>query len=254
VTATFFVRYAEGETHVRVRLLPPQEENARIDLTHFVEQWAPGGYVPVAQCGRWVRYAPELSRYAGHHGIGVSERLFDASTTLAMEELTTEVSLERSMRLGRALLATLVTAHGLCQDVEMVLRFANSYSTDHLWRVTRGQGERESLKTALASTAQERAAGLGEYVVEAWDRLESGTQLTPALDQYCAAIRLACAELKALQAQNLVRTQSKVFKTWPAAIEYLLPSYAHMTANRLGITMAEEAFLAFILQRSLQDV
>jgi thiopeptide-type bacteriocin biosynthesis protein len=251
-TSTFFVRYAEGGTHVRVRLLPPQEERARIDLTLFVERWAPPACTPIAQCGRWVGYAPELSRYAGHHGIGISERLFDASTTLAMEELTPDVSSERSARLGRALLAILVTAHGLCQDVESVLRFADTYGKDHLWRIAREQGERDSLIPALTATAERRAEELQEYVAEAWERLESGTQLTPALDQYRAAIGVASTELKTLQAQNLVRTQFKVFRTWPEAIGYLLPSYVHMAANRLGISIAEEAFLAFVLHRALR--
>jgi hypothetical protein len=107
------------------------------------------------------------------------------------------------------------------------------------------------LLTAFDAGHAKQATELQEYVLEAWERLRDGESVTPSLDPFLESIKLLTEELRRLWANRLLRNHREVFESWDKAVRYLLPSYVHMTSNRLGITITEEAFLAYVLSKTL---
>jgi hypothetical protein len=55
-----------------------------------------------------------------------------------------------------------------------------------------------------------------------------------------------------MMATSRLRFGSFTPASWTSAAHALAPSLVHMTSNRLGISIVEEAFLAFLLHRALE--
>jgi hypothetical protein len=62
-----------------------------------------------------------------------------------------------------------------------------------------------------------------------------------------AAARLRLREL--FHAGRLL-AQGQPAANWGWCLEWVVPSYLHMTSNRLGLTIAEESYLAHLIHRA----
>jgi len=83
----FFIRYADPEPHIRLRLRgDPQELNGTVLpwLTSALAQWVDSGLVSRLQIDT---YEPELERYGGPIGVDMSEQLFQADSLAALDVL-----------------------------------------------------------------------------------------------------------------------------------------------------------------------
>jgi thiopeptide-type bacteriocin biosynthesis protein len=263
----FFVRYGEWGPHVRLRVAPAPGREARVRATLLgeVRDRFPGvdgtdGAVPdssarTAAAGvtaiRWIPYDPETERYGGPSALRVAEDVFHVSSTSALELLAESVRDDRSNRLGKALLAAAVLVHAFCGTREAGAAFAAAYTRTYLRSPAfRGQSPSDVLQIYDERFTRQRDT-LGAYVEEGWRRMETAETLTDALDAYRLGLCAQAERLQALTAAGQVERGGRVLGSWQEVLAAVVPSYLHMTNNRLGVSIPDETYLAHLLGRVL---
>jgi hypothetical protein len=78
-------------------------------------------------------------------------------------------------------------------------------------------------------------------------------RLPAAFRRYCAESIEAVAALRTLCMCGELEINGTQRVAWEHCVRALLPSYLHMTNNRLGISVAEESYLAYLLARELGE-
>lgn len=256
ISRAFFIRYSEAGPHVRVRM-QPRSDTAWRYVINAIEAASLTGHAASAletrtTTGlRWVEYQPELDRYGGVQAMRAAETLFDASTTLAFSILTPEVSADRSMRTGRAMLATLTTLYVLLQARESVLEFSGRYTHNYLRTFTREQGKIDEALQLFGRSHERQAASMRQYVEYTWEQLEAGTSLSPALDAYREGLIAYRREVEAIFRDGKLSSLGGPYSSLDVALRSLCASMVHMTNNRLGISTPEESYVAFVLSHAL---
>ncbi|HYR06304.1 MAG TPA: thiopeptide-type bacteriocin biosynthesis protein [Longimicrobium sp.] len=266
----FFIRYSEFGPHVRLRLLgmpdvlagevwPALVEHLRahnpgvqIDArpeNPGVPKREEGEPVRVTHVAR-VEYEPETDRYGGPDALLVSERAFEVSSDAAYA-LIAKMGTERSSRLGKGLLGTVILIHLFANSREHGSAFTQMYSTNYLRAVAREEDGRETLLDAFDQGFSNQAETLMEYVDAIWEAMDDGDSLSDTLDAYAAGMRGIREELRALFEQGRVLAMGQPAAEWVRAWQTLLPSYLHMMNNRLGITIQEESYLGYLVTRAL---
>lgn len=265
----FFIRYSEHGPHLRLRLHGDEavlEERVWPALVEQVRAHSPAvsvgtlpdtpvfrrpegaDAVPVTHLVR-AAYDPETERYGGPDALLVAERHFRDSSE-ATFGLMERMGDARSSRLGKGLLAMVVLVHVFARDRAHAAAFAQAYSTNYLRSVAREDGGREAFLGAFDQGYEQQADTLGAYVEEVWTRLDEGEPLSEILDAWTAALRATRAELRALQEAGRVLVGGAA-AGWEAVVAAIVPSYVHMTNNRLGITIQEESYLGYLIHRAL---
>lgn len=200
------------------------------------------------------RYEPELSRYGGHTGLLLSERHFVSSTAQVLDVIERGNSNVRSLLLGAAAHLTWITASALLRDEERLRDFFLMYHR----RWTEG---------AEVGTTYTDLPGLREHQPTV-ERLTS--QVLPL----CGPVRegrldMVPATLRQWASVNIrTREEIEVSVVAPGlsfdtddgprrapdaddAAWSLCHSLIHMTNNRLMVSVADEAFLAFQFAHAL---
>jgi thiopeptide-type bacteriocin biosynthesis protein len=266
----FFIRYSEFGPHVRLRLLgmpdvlagevwPALVEHLRAhnpEVQIDAKPENPG--VPRREEGQPVRvthvarveYEPETDRYGGPDALLVSERAFEVSSDAAYA-LIAKMGTERSSRLGKGLLGTVILIHLFADSRERGSAFTQMYSTNYLRAVAREEDGRETLLDAFDQGFSNQAETLMEYVDAIWEAMDDGDSLSDTLDAYAGGMRGIREELRALFEQGRVLVMGQPAAEWVRAWQTLLPSYLHMMNNRLGITIQEESYLGYLVTRAL---
>jgi thiopeptide-type bacteriocin biosynthesis protein len=239
----FFVRYNLGGPHIRLRLLGRRGGlalplrrllAARVDaLDGLVREVA------------WEDYEPEIERYGGPAAVGVAERFFDASSRTAVAVLSRLPEGDRASRLGKGLLATLVLLHAFAVDRAAAAALARGYGDGYLRVLTDDPDQHRRLVATFERGLDRQADSLAAYVEAAWEALAADDGLPPAMARYRRQVIAARERLRRLFASGRAAER--------AATETILPSYLHMTNNRLGVAVEEEAYLALVASRTLEE-
>ncbi|HEX8696017.1 MAG TPA: thiopeptide-type bacteriocin biosynthesis protein [Longimicrobium sp.] len=272
----FFIRYSEYGPHVRLRLHGEKEVlegTVWPALVEHVRALYPDVALerPEGQQWRWdprpelegaealqvthlaeIEYEPETDRYGGPEGVRMAERFFEHSSEAAYALLHKTSPKDRSSRLGKGLLTMVVLMHVFCRDRGHAVRLGRSYGEGYLRSVAREEQGRSAWLSAFGSGYDQQAENLGAYVEEVWARMDEGEELSEALDRYrdgLIEVRGRFAEL--VEAGRLGR-EGEVFATWEHAVGAIVSSYMHMMNNRLGITIQEESYLAYLSMRALE--
>jgi len=282
----FFIRYSEYGPHVRLRLhgrsevldevvWPALREHVRAHYSDvaFERPDVPAmpAYPPVPpaegesepEAGPFrlthaalIDYEPETDRYGGPDGVRLAERMFEASSEAACSLLQKTSRTERSSRLGKGLLTMVelfhVFSHG---DRAAAARWANQYNIGYLRGVARDEEARGAWLGAFDSGYGSQADTLGEYVEEVWSRMDEGEPLSDALDLYRDGLLEVRGHFRDLfDAGRLTAPMEPyTYTAWETAVGGIGSSYLHMTNNRLGITIQEESYLAYLIMRTLQS-
>jgi len=270
----FFIRYSEHGPHVRLRLHGKgevMEETVWPALQAHVRALYPDAsfempdvpaYAPVPEVpedepvrlthAAIVEYEPETERYGGPEGVRLAERFFEISSE-AGYALVARTGAERSSRLGKGLLTMVEMAHVFTHGSrEQAVRWMDQYNTGYLRGVARDEEGRQAWLGAFDSGYDAQAETLGEYVEEVWSRMNEGEALSEALDQYRDGLVEVRGHFHDLfEARKLGRTPEP-YTQWEMAITSICSSYLHMMNNRLGITIQEESYLAYLIKRTLE--
>jgi thiopeptide-type bacteriocin biosynthesis protein len=285
----FFIRYWLEGPHVRLRVLPRRAEDTervraevraaleavlarrpalyeadrddsgelfkRMYLAEYGEdawnaRYGADGVMPYRDNNsvHEIAYERELDRYGGPAGMALSEWHFERSSDLTMRLLATGNMHLRTVLLGQ----TAQLGMGLCfaflRDDAAVAEFLERYRI--FWE----------------TSYQEPSDDQHEAFERGFARMRD--RLTERLRSVRAAVRdpsgaagiegewaAHCVELRE-RAETLARAGELTFRdgrvTDPAvALPILLSSYVHMTANRLGASILDEIYLAYVDRRAV---
>lgn len=256
----FFVRYRDQQAHVRLRL---RVERGRLDdvadrLVAFVRAvprrrgGAEGGDAgPVVLDVSWVPYTPEVQRYGGARGVAIAERVFVSSSEASVSLLRGVAGRDRSVRLGRAVVALVLLLAAFTECVEDAVRLADLY--DRGYRETAWGGLQPppdaEIERQFENAYARQSDTLARVVREAWACCVAGEGLPPELESYRVALHQARRELR--DAGLMPRPTAPTAGAWSPQLLHILLSYAHMHNNRLGVTPAEESYVGYLVARAL---
>lgn len=265
----FFIRYSEFGPHVRFRLrgdpahleevvwpalqahvrtLYPDVRDGRPGPGEAL-QGEPGQVTHLARVG----YEPETERYGGPEGVRLAERFFEVSSEAAYALLKKTHPTERSSRLGKGLLTMVVMAYAFQPERELVVRFSHQYGINYLRALARDEEGREAWLGAFGSGYDQQAANLGMYVEEVWSRMEERESLSDALDAYLEGLAPVVADFDRLFAEGkLLAREGVPYPDRASAVMGITSSYWHMMNNRLGVSIQEESYLAYLIMRALE--
>jgi thiopeptide-type bacteriocin biosynthesis protein len=265
----FFVRYSDCGPHIRLRLSGESETlrdlvgpaliasyQSRAEHTEFrAVSPESRGSIAVGRRGavtglRWVAYVAESDRYGGPHALAVGERLFHASATVALRLIAT-FDERRSTRLGKALLSMLVLIEAFVDGRAECASFGQHYAESYLRNLTPDAQAQEWWLERFGEGYARQQGDISDHIRLAFRRLESGEGLSEVLDEYREAVRERRNELEALCNRGLISRKGIALATWRGCVGHLLPSYLHMMNNRLGLSIAEESYLAHVVHRAL---
>lgn len=276
ISAWFFIRYWDGGPHLRLRFATRDA----VGLTDFQRQLgaavdaykAPrpltreeyygahkfdGGAVDVASLAWYgdgavvpIAYEPETVRYGGARAVHVNERLFRASSDIALR-LCAADGRTPQQHLATAMLLMAAGYLAFNRSWSDAANFFSNYAA--YWRAY-----------SEAAVAAEAAAG---------DRADSTLvdrlrQLAAALDNrdspatlesaWAHQVRAAISDFETIHAAGelLLPTTGNPASAaeFAIAVELMLSSQLHMMNNRLGVLPQQEAYLARTLANAFREL
>lgn len=249
-TRFFFIRYAEGGPHIRLRLAlasaAAQEELVAYLLAQVADfqnnipdELGPAAPVQV----RFVPYEPETARYGGPAGLPVAEAFFEASSRAVLRWLASPQLAADASRLPTAMLLHTVFV-GACLPPALAVAWLARYTDDWLPHDPQAglarPAEQAAWRALFAEHYQRQRPALGNLVQQ---YLPAPTP--PPLPRWLAGFR-AAARRAAKGYQRAVPD--------PAPRQAIYASLLHMTNNRLGVPNHDEAFVAYLLGATIQDL
>lgn len=238
----FFIRYGDEGPHVRLRLLPRHAEGRRTLRTavlraNFQRLGATRGL-------RWITYEPEFDRYGGPSAIPVAERLFHASSRFTLDQLHDGMAEDRSARMGVAALAMLVQLRAFHDSRESACEAARRYRRGYLDALARQQANAQAMEQAIDMRVRRQLDALRERFHGVWDLLGTPDALPDSVLRFQKALVRERRRLTRLSEQGRVAVNGRPCEEWSQCADALLPSFMHMTNNRLGVAIPEEVLLA----------
>lgn len=284
----FFIRYWQGGPHIRLRVLPTngetttlikqivEEHAARLFATHPAQiSLEPEAYqlatvaltefeygqdrrVPLYANNSLhaIAYEPEYQRYGGVAGLAVVEQHFMESSAIALDLIDRRPSGQHT---GPAL-AMLLLALAVCVNQPHVLEriFAGNYRA---WQGALGPAQARFEEQAKRQYVRQRhELHLLTHQLMALLGSPGGGRRDPMLVRWIESIRLLNDRLRHLAAQQAL----DVLPLSSLGPEYRHAHFAgpativlrcvHMHNNRLGLTLADEAYLSFLLQHTFHEI
>jgi thiopeptide-type bacteriocin biosynthesis protein len=264
----FFIRYSDPAPHLRLRLLVDQhhatvvaqalESQSKVYAPHVMIGHGPAELTPQPRgtedgrllALRWTPYEPEFSRYGGETAIEVAHHLFEATSDAALALLARLSGKPRAARLGVALTLMVSALHAFLENRAEASFFIVRYAEQYLTTVSKTTERADAFRAAFRAGFSEQASRMAPRVTELWNGLDADADISP-LNAMLRAFRLQREHLQGLCLHGMVRYNNRPITTWRDCVSYLLPSYLHMTNNRLGVSIPEEAYLGHLLHWSL---
>lgn len=265
----FFIRYGERGLHLRLRLLaedPSVEGPLAAALAAHVAAAlpaelrgtpgeGPGQALPSGDPSLlWIAYEPEVERYGGMEGVRLAEAFFHASSQAAPALLGGLAPGDRDGRQGRALLVMMLLLGRFTRDPALAVRVAEAHR-DNFGGHPAGDARVLELWKRFEQGFASQDAALVERMLALWLALEDRPELPAPLAAYLDGVLALRRGLEALVAKGTLCPGGDVpVSDWSQAVYALAPSYLHMTNNRLGVTPVEEAYLAYLITRTLSPL
>jgi thiopeptide-type bacteriocin biosynthesis protein len=280
----FFIRYWLEGPHVRLRVLPARAEDAprvRAEVREALEaviarrpalyeadrdasadlfkqmylaeyseeQWnaeyGADGTMPYRDNNsvHEIAYRQELDRYGGPAGMALAEWHFEVSSDLVLRLLATGNMHMRTVLLGQTAQLGMALCFAFLPGEAAVAEFLQNYRT--FWETSYQEPSTEQHETFDRSFARmrDRLVDRLRRVREAVRDPGSAAGIEREWAEHCVELRDRAASLA--RAGELAFREGPV--TDPAvALPILLSSYIHMTANRLGASILDEIYLAYV--------
>lgn len=203
-------------------------------------------------------YEPEYGKYGGEAGIALAEWHFAHSSEMVMDAVRTKNLHLRTVLLGTSAQLMMVMSACFLPETDDLAEYLSRYHT--FWRTAftdtnyAGEEEYQQQYAALGGELGRRFAEIRHSL-----RTTGGQDLPGVLRGWAAH----CLQLRRRIA-DLAERGELVFRSWDGtrdevhtdpriALPVLLSPYMHMTNNRLHVTITDEAYLSYMLGRSLRD-
>jgi len=256
----FFVRYNEGGSHLRLRIKTNNPGKYSFLVHSYFKDQIPK--VP-GQCITKIMdtiYYPEIERYGGVNAIGISERQFDLTSRIVLKLITkTKTDYCYDSCLGYAIQLQLALVHSAgCTRIEAKKIFYNYQLTWQYSILSPNEiqaHDKDELETICDERFSKQMKSDGfkiELIIRRfWESLKHPQKISPfVLKQWYMNSKKNIAEMNELQqCKKLFLAKKTVNGLIPYHI--IIEDYIHMTNNRLGISNNDEAYLAYLLSKSL---
>lgn len=264
MTQYFFIRYYEDGPHIRLRL-----KGESLILKEYVKPYL----TERAKCFfsnassesesntiQFNDYQPEASRYGGAIGIRISERLFQISSEITLDVVSSQ-SWNFNKAMGAALQLHTILLFYFFDDLKEIKNFLafGHQNWIHLSIGVEQEGEVNMDSMRLLLREQEKAYekqsnSINETIGNVWNTLENNSFFGDnKMDHWQMEIKEIAEEFRfhlreiiscsALEISRTVTLENYSLGKWA-----IIDSYIHMTHNRLGLLYKEESFLYYILR------
>jgi hypothetical protein len=221
----------------------------------------PDGVMPIQENNtfHYRAYEPEYDRYGGPDGIELAEWHFEHSSDLVIRLVRTMNVHVRTVMLGLAAQIMMIKAATFLRDADQMANYFERYY--RYWSTAfniggedttaRYETNYESMKDAITSRFIEVNAAIRQGDPH---RL---TGFRAVWARHCRQLRDRVAELG--EAGNLVfpprsgQGERAPITQLDVLLPFLVTPYMHMTNNRLGATLIDEAYLAYMLSRTVSE-
>lgn len=229
----------------------------------------PDGRIPVQgnNTFHYRPYQPEHGRYGGPVGVALAERHFEFSSDLVIRLLQTTNVHIRPVLLGLAAQLMMISVSTFLQDADRMASFLERYHD--YWNSSFGLDYWSTSSGVLVESAasyrisyDSMKEGLATRFIDTHHTIQRGeldrlTGFRAMWARHWEALREQVLELGSAGELTFVRAFTsrapKVISDFDVLLPHLLASYMHMTNNRLGLSISDEAYLAYVLARTLQE-
>lgn len=202
-------------------------------------------------------YEPEYGKYGGPAGVALAEWHFQRSSDLVVEALRTMNLHVRTVLLGTAAQLMMVMSASFLDDDEELAHFLERY---HAFWDGAFSGTDFTARKGYDRAYEDMGAELGRRFTAVRAAIARGAE--EELPAFLRGWALHCRDL-AGRVRRLAADGELVFRRWSGGEEFgitderhalamLMSPYMHMTNNRLSVTIRDEAFLAYVLARTLR--
>lgn len=277
----FFIRYWERGPHIRLRI-KVSDDNREKEIvaainSYFIDYFHKHpSKLPDVQSSKsdknypnnsiqFISYEPETERYGGLHGITPSEKMFEISSNIVLNIIAgSYTQWSYSAAMGSAIELHLAFLYRAGMTLEEVIAYANYYINCCISLTVRvltipGEDKITSLLKSFGDSFDKQKEQIIPGIHSAWANLQNGRFSYPWLHQWSNALDPTLDQLHHLSKTRQLTTSEGYIRQMDAkeankfVFWSIINSYVHMTNNRLGIKVRDEAFIMFILKSSLQE-
>lgn len=279
IDRSFFIRYAEGGYHVRLRM-QGQPKQLRQHLQPFLQRAIAGFYMtyadtlglptsvtfPWLQTNQYVRvrdYEPEYAKYGGEAGMPLAEAHFDVSSQVALAVIaaTRESGIPRGQYALDliSLMLQAYTANALEQA--FILKGHTAY-----WLTQMPSSEQKRLQAVFENHFQKQKGRFARRLQHTCLQNQWPQPIPNPASLWREHLATHMAQLQQLERtgqlpsivspnylnQQLWWQQFSTVQAMPTVGLLMLPNYIHMLCNRLGLSVMKEAQLAYLMYRTIE--
>lgn len=221
------------------------------------EEYGPDGEMPFRPNNSIAAfpYEPEHDRYGGPVGMDIAEWHFEHSSDLACRLFATTNMRVRPLLLGMTGQLSLMLAYTFLGDDEKVCRFFTRYRG--FWETSYDEGSddaHESFDKGFELSREALTDRLDHIRGAVAKPLSELTGVELEWMSHCRELRdtvLAAAKAGKFEFPVRADVTTSLADDPEALATVLLSSYVHMTSNRLGASILDETYLAYVVERCL---
>lgn len=257
IMSSFFIRYEDPESHVRLRLAASEGVDGD-GLKSDVEEMAEGLDFPVTV--RVVPYEPETERYGGVDALPLAEEHFDLSSRTALKLLAETRGEARSRRLGKTLLTSVLLVFCAGRDRHWTKQFLAGYAQRYRHYLDPGSAPQQDLDQRLEALGMAGVAGQTDVqaaasMARALDALlmvaaSEESLSVPILEQWRRGALSTLEGLQSLHRDGRLLVPSGLRPD--QALQPIVGSFLHMHHNRLGLSIPQEIYATHLAARALE--
>jgi thiopeptide-type bacteriocin biosynthesis protein len=207
------------------------------------ELYGPDGPMPIHPTNTllYAPYEPEYERYGGPDGVELAEWHFEHSSDVVLAQLAATNVHVHSVLLGQSIQLCLAMCYTMLDDDAQIVEFFETYR--RFWQRSHGIGSAaddaryERSYARSADAVRDRVAFIRDTVRGGDPHRLTGVQ------------RAWVAHLRELR-ERLTAAPGLVAR-YPMPV--LLGSYLHMTNNRLGVTIPDEAYVSYVVASAVRQ-
>jgi len=273
INCYFFIRYWEKGPHIRLRLKiienTDTESLRKIIFKYFDNYFTKNPSFRKRNNNnelypnnsiQFIEYMPEIGRYGGNLGICISEKQFEMSSNTVLDIFNDyhEISYENKLAVAIQLHLGFIYSFKLTlqQGADLFKTVSNRMLT-HVMKpekINNGQdfeSNKQKVLEKFNSIWESKSDSLTDFHTAIWETLLAKNDFDSNwMNSWVKMMTCIFNELSA----NKIELFIPEWYDNNVKLCYIYESYIHMTNNRIGITNIDEAYLAYIIYRTINRI